>query len=429
MLIPLGILSSAGGASPVSYYIQSLAGAENDSGFGIRLDETQNFYIAGFTQSAGSANGSGLFAKYDSDGNITYQKFFGNSGTNNIGLVGVVNDTTGVYSLGSTSNNGEDLVIAKFNTDGTVNWQRTLGGSGFDFYGNSNAGALDSSGDLYISATVEFFDGSVFDAFLAKYNSSGTIQWQRGLGDSGNQGFGATAIDSSNNIYVAGSTGTDCLLAKYNSSGTIQWQRTLSGASSEAFNSIAVDSSGNIYAAGRTNSSGAGNFDTLLTKWDSSGNLSWQRTLGLTGSDSARSVAVDSSGNVYMTGQLRVPLIQAFIAKYDSSGTLQWQRTFQNVNNLAGLTIDSFGSFYTIGSTNSQDLFFAKLPTDGSLTGTYVLNSENIVYEAMSATGNTPTLTAATSTLTAKTTTLTSATPTFTATTSTLTTHRTDISA
>ena len=110
---------------------------------------------------------------------------------------------------------------------------------------------------------------------------------------------------------TGGAGGADTLLAKYNSSGVIQWQKLLGGTGNEYPGGIAVDGSANVYLAGFTYSNfNSQSGDVLASKWDSSGNLLWQRIFGGTKElpsqyqpvDVANAVAVDNSGNFYFAG-------------------------------------------------------------------------------------------------------------------------------
>jgi hypothetical protein len=163
----------------------------------------------------------------------------------------------------------------------------------------------------------------------------------------------------------------------------------------------------------------------LIAKYNSSGAVQWQRKLGDASVDSvygSHSIALDSSDNAYVcwsngTGQLG-------IAKYNSSGTIQWQRTLTGSNCQGwGVAIDTAGTLYISGSVaiGAKRFLFAKLPSDGSLTGTYSVGGVSLTYAASSLTDSATTLTEATSTLTAATSTLVDAATTLTEATSTLT--------
>jgi hypothetical protein len=168
--------------------------------------------------------------------------------------------------------------------------------------------ALDSSGNIYVAGGTFSQGAGGRDGLLAKYDTNGNLIWQRILGGANNDIFFSVALDSSGNIYVAGYTfsqgagGQDGLLTKYDTNGNLIWQRILGGANNDIFFSVALDSSGNIYVAGYTSSQGAGGQDGLLTKYDTNGNLIWQRILGGASFDIFLSVALDSSGNIYVAG-------------------------------------------------------------------------------------------------------------------------------
>src|SRR6056297_3444863 len=106
--------------------------------------------------------------------------------------------------------------------------------------------------------------------------------------------------------------------------------QTLGGSGEDSGESVAIDLDGNIYVLGYTTSTAASNDDFLLAKYDSSGTIQWQKTLGGSVFGEGYSVAIDSSNNIYAFGRIN-NLSGAFkdaflLAKYDSSGSIQWQR-------------------------------------------------------------------------------------------------------
>ena len=347
---------------------------------------------------------------------------------------------------------GRDAVIAKFDLLGTLQWQRTLGGSGSD---EGRGIAVDSSDNIYITGVT------ANAGLIAKYDKSGSIQWQRSLTGGTTTGY-SVAVDSSDNVYVCGrstaGSGAPLFIAKYNSSGTIQGHRFLGNVSSTHGYSVDVDSSDNVYVFGDTDEAGAGDFDMVIAKYNSSLQIQWVRTLGDTVKEEGYGCAVDNAGNVYVTGQQNTSgtMTSAIVAKYDTSGSIQWQLRLSNPNKAAlgyAIAVDNAGSVYVGGHTNNvdsargydmfivklaasngaitwqrtfgsssferlEDIFvkdncvyactlsgssagnylITKLPADGSLTGTY--SSGTYVYEASSLTSATSGLTDAASTFT-----------------------------
>lgn len=231
--------------------------------------------------------------------------------------------------------------------------------------------------------------------------------WISTFGGSGDDRGNALAVDPLGGVYfcgqspIRGTGGDDALLTKYNNSGGIEWQRLLGGTGNERGRVVAVDASRNVYVAGLTTSAGAGYDDALIAKYNSAGALQWQRTLGGTGYENAYAMGIDSSNNVYVIGATLVggPSYDVLIAKYNSAGTLQWQRVLGIAANGEygyGIAVDSAsGHFYITGFTTSVgaggwDAFVAKFPVSGSGIGTFGIWT----YQES-------TLTAATSNLTA----------------------------
>ena len=135
------------------------------------------------------------------------------------------------------------------------------------------------------------------------------------------EGRGIANKASSGNIYVTGGTyggldsntssgGQDIFLVKYNSDAEKQWTRQLGSSSNDAGRGVAVDSNNNIYVTGTTAGgldgyTNSGEQDIFLVKYDLNGNKLWTRQLGTSASDIAHGVAVDSSNNIYVTGETR----------------------------------------------------------------------------------------------------------------------------
>ena len=366
-------------------------------GRGVEVDSSGNVYVCGYNSSIGQGSHEIYLVKYNSSGVIQWQRSLGGT-SSDYGHGLALDSSGGLYIGGFTSSAGQggnDMMIAKYNSSGAIQWQRTLGSSGNDQGLNV---ATDSSDNVYLCGTSATSGAGMEELIIAKYNSSGTIQWQRRLGGSANDVAYGVATDSSDNVYVCGSTrsnssNTDMIIAKYNSSGTIQWQRLLySSSGSDIARRITTDSSGNVYISGHTNSIGQGNADLLIAKYNTSGTLQWQRIIGGTGAEYGYGIAVDSSGGVYFGGS-GGSSADIFLAKYNSSGVIQWQRYLTyDWDSLYDLTIDDSGSLYFTGGVVT-----AKLPTDGSLTGTY----GSYTYAAASLTEAASTLTSSSSSFTA----------------------------
>jgi len=388
-LIRLGFWA-ASGAGSASYWLSLLGGTGSDYAWGIATDSGNNSYAGGHSYTGSSDDF--LIAKRDSDGAIGWQRNLGSSGKDQCFSV-AIDSADNAYFAGVTNSigaGGDDAIIAKYNSAGVIQWQRVFGGSNTE---QAYSVATDSSNNVYIAGITTTTGGRSDDYLLVKYNSGGTLQFQKSY-HSGGEKAEAVGVDSSDNVYLIGDGGT---LVKTNNAGTIQWQRKLDGVLRGK--GISFDSSDNVFVAYEYNPSGK---DFLLAKYNSSGSLQWQRTLTGASDEISQAVTVDSFGNCYVFGSTASEGVNAngfLAAKYSSAGVIQWQRVLGSSGNDFGYgaSIDSDNNLHLVGRTSSagtgsNDFFHAKLPNDGSLTGTYELDSVNFVYAAS-------TLTAATSTL------------------------------
>ena len=420
----------------VNYWLATLGGASNDFGEGVTTDSAGSIYTGGYTNSSGAGSSDFSIVKYNTNGIVQWQRTLG--GVNDDRGFSVKTDSSlNVLIVGQTSSGIPSVILAKYNTSGTLQWQRLLSDANFQ---SAKAVSTDSSGDVYLAGWATP-PSNIPNFLVAKYNTSGTLQWQRTLGGADNDQANGISLDSSGNSYLAGEVSSgavgskDLGLAKYNTSGTIQWQRVLQGGGSDFGASVAVNSSGDSFVTGRSTSSGFGDFDLLLAKYNTSGTIQWQRVLGGAAGEFPWSVALDSLGNAYVSGQTSSSgpgSASIFMAKYNTSGTIQWQRTLGGAgfDMSSSITLNPNDEIVITGNTTTtgvagNDLFLAKLPNDGSLTGTYILDGVNITYASSSLTTGTSAYTSATSSLTDSAGALTSSTSTLTDASSSLTSHLT----
>jgi hypothetical protein len=355
--------------------------------------------------------------------------------TTTIGARGVATFGSSVYVTGD---NGTQMINAKYNSNGSVNWQRGLDNSTSTTSDIPRGAAVDSSGNLYGCGYRTIY----------KYNSSGSIQWQKNVtsattttiwrsievdssgniyviraGDLGPSGsfvlykisstpaitwqksitavYGwylsdsAVSVDSSGNVYVVATENNGmgigyAVLMKFNSSGTIQWSRKINDVVGiGAAHSVIVDSADNVYVSWSFNP------NAYITKFNSSGTEQWTRSINLGDTTGLVGVSIDSSNNIYFTGQFTSTNIRTFIVKYNSSGTIQWQRSIRATLTAGGSNRNLSSTACSVDSTNGQialsgildtEFFAARLPIDGSKTGTYTLGLYTIFYAASSQT-------------------------------------------
>ncbi|KKM74683.1 hypothetical protein LCGC14_1397870 [marine sediment metagenome] len=334
-----------------------------DYGFGVAVDSLNNVYLAGYTRSFGAGSYDMVLVKYNYSGVHQWNRTWGGS-NEDYGRRVAVDSSDNMYLAGSTRSFGagsSDMVLVKFDSSGVQQWNRTWGGSDDDY---GSGVAVDSSDNVYLAGGTRSFGAESYDMVLLKYDSSGVQQWYR-IWDGGDADYcRGVAVDSSDNVYLAGETGSfgagsyDMVLVKYDSSGVQQWYRIWGGIDYDFGRGVAVDSSDNVYLAGYTHSFGAGSSDMVLVKYDSSGLQQWNRTWGGSGHEEAHGVAVDSSDNVYLAGENNTYGAghgDMALVKHDSSGVQQWNRIWggSGPDYGYGVVVDSSDNVYLAGYTHS----------------------------------------------------------------------------
>jgi len=245
--------------------------------------------------------------------------------------------------------------------------------------------ASTNSGDIYIIGYTfgdldENTNQGAFDIFFVKYNSYGVKQWTKLIGTSGDDIGSGIALDSSENIYITGSTSSnfegytnqgnqDIILLKYNSSGVKQWTKQIGTSGNERGESVIIDNSGNIYVTGWTQggldgNTNQGSEDIFLIKYNSSGVKQWTKQIGTSNQDFGHGVITDNSGNIYITGLTTGGLDgntnqggqDIFLLKYNSSGVKQWTQQIGTSGSDRGdeLVVDSADNIFITGYTGGE---------------------------------------------------------------------------
>jgi hypothetical protein len=321
---------------------------------------------ADFNPGSGTANlidGGSFVARYSSTGSYLWAFQLGVTandlaldGSGDIVVTGSFSGTvdfnpgTGHANLTSTESSrrvySDDIFVARYSSSGSYLWAFKAGATSGE---GTQSVAVDGSGNVIVTGwfngTVDFNPGSGTnnltsvggsDAFVAKYSSTGAYSWAFRVGSTlGDQGM-AIAVDGSGNVVVTGEfrgtvdfdpgTGTAALtsagtvanyfIARYSSTGGYLWAFSpiASGGPTYA-NTVAIDGSGDIYLTGGFNSSfGANDFDPgtgtvsftgiagFVAKYTPSGSYVW--AFAIMDTTFGRAIAVDGSGDIYITGDL-----------------------------------------------------------------------------------------------------------------------------
>jgi len=413
----------------------------------ILVDESGNVHIIGFFQgtidldpsgstaeyTAGNGNQDVFLVKYNSSQSYLWGFSFGSSeggstddaeiaynlaldGSGNVYVTGYFHSTVDFDPSSSTANistqGGRDIFIVKYNSSGAYQWAKGLGGSSTD---NGKGITVDNSGNVYVtgsfmgtadfdpsSSTANLTSAGGYDMFLAKYNSSGTYVWAKGIGSTSTEVGTRIKANSSGDVIVTGyfrgtvdfdpSSSTtnltsngyeDVFFAKYNSSGEFQWVKSFGSSYGDWPYDIVLDGTDNIYLCGifkgetdfdpSSSTATISNYsnehdDVFFGKYDSSGNYVWAKGLANQTSSELRGIALDALGNVYIGGAYNDYTFDAdpsnssenltnsgsadiFFGKYNSSGNFVWAEKIGSSNGeyCRALAVSSAGEIYLGG--------------------------------------------------------------------------------
>ena len=333
--------------------------------WGLDTDTYGNVYVTGGMAQAG-AGYQGLFiAKFNQGGVLQWIKEIASSSFGNI--VKVSGGNLIVFGTYYDPSNGVGLKTT-CSVNGVISAKKGLPSSGNSIY--LNYSAIDSSSNVY--AGGEYVEGSYasYGLYTVKYDSSGTIVWQKLLYNVSSSKD--VAVDSNGNVYNVGNSSAGMAFIKYNSSGSLQWQKAITNntyPSNHASTGLAIDSSDNVYVSGSVQAIVGGSpYLLFISKFNSAGTLQWQRMIDSVSANWSK-ITIDTSNNIYVTGA-------NFIAKYNSSGVIQWQRSLTNASYMGAIKWQN-NSIYISGSNTG---LVAKLADNGSGTGTYTANGVSYTY-------------------------------------------------
>lgn len=196
----------------------------------------------------------------------------------------VVCGTTATYGSGS-----DDVYVLKINSTGALTWSTVIGTAGVNEAGREVQQTSD--GGYIVAGYTDGSGTSFYDVYLIKLNSAGTVQWKKTYGGS-SYDFAYTVQQTTDGGFVLGATTNsfgagnwDAYLIKTDASGTLQWSKTYGMSGEDRVQCARQTTDGGYILCGRSSSFGAGNFDATLHKTDANGNLQWTKGYGGSGDD------------------------------------------------------------------------------------------------------------------------------------------------
>lgn len=371
-------------------------GNKMDRAKGVGLDGAGNVYVAGTSYGSGTKEDFAAI-KYNPDGVQQWVSRYNRPGNYNENSAAMAVDASGnVYITGSTGWSYYDGLTVKYDSAGVLRWAVTYigpGGKTDRFYDI----AVDDSGNVYVTGFAYIASGNS-DYVTIKYNSAGSQQWAatyNGYG-SGNDAAYAIAVDDSGNVYVTGyayggsASSSNYATIKYNSAGVRQWVAHYDGPENDRDHAyaLAIDASGNAYVTGTSRRvKGDSQTDDMATvKYNSAGEQQWVARYNSPSDlrDGAQAIAVDESGNAYVTGWSWISYTDANCVyatiKYDSEGVDQWVANYDGpigkYDVPYDIALDARGGVYVIGqsdATSTTDADYATVKYDSTGTQKWVM--------------------------------------------------------
>lgn len=224
--------------------------ANEDFPLGITLDPAGNIYMYGYADNTTSgANYYATIVKFNSSGVYQWHKFLNSAGTD--AFTGVSFDSSlNVYAVGQYNQTTEsDGLIVKFDTNGNILFQKNY------FSGTASQVFIDGkveTNNLYVCGYTQANSTAGKDAYIAKLDLNGNYVWQKTLTSNFGIQFNLLYLNSGD-IYVAGEYNNEILLLKYDNNGNILWQRRLynssASAGTESVNFIEINNNRLLIAA------------------------------------------------------------------------------------------------------------------------------------------------------------------------------------
>ena len=364
-------------------FVKTFGGTKNDVFNSVVATSDGGYAVLGYTQSndfdiSDKTNESFdfLLMKFSSDHVLLWSKTYGGSDDDRAAdLIATKDGGFALFGFSKSSdfdvaNNAgaQDFWMIKTTFDGTISWQKTFGFSGADT-GNSLIQTADDcfliTGVLDVTAsngqgnskTTEKHAGG--DVWVIKLNNNGELVWSRYFGGSfTDTPFGVVETENNNYIIAASSDsedfnisnnkGTyDFWLFKVSSTGDLLWEQSFGGSEIDEPRGITSTDDGNFVVVGDTRSADKdvstnnGGADLWMIKITTEGNLLWEKTLGGSSFDAARSISKTQDGGFVISGNSR-SLDQGFInkgqndgwvLKVDNNGSLLWQQFIGGTEN------------------------------------------------------------------------------------------------
>jgi hypothetical protein len=406
-----GLAADPGGATGAPRFGVAFGGLATDAPRDVAVDGDGNVAVAGYFEGEATFGALGartpagksdaFVARLAASGAPSWVQTFGAArddvangvaidGKGNVAVTGNFLDTLTLGQGTAKAAGSDDIYVARFSPDGTPDWVWTAGGIESD--GGNTIAAHPQGGWVVAGSfmgkaelgphTFKSLGGP--DAFLARLADSGEVMWALQLGGTYADTIVRVVTDPAGSIYVlgqfadkanfggeilqaAGNAGVDVAIAKYDPSGKHLWSTRFGNPLDDAAHGLAVDPAGNVVVTGsfektitigQDTFTATGESDVYVARFTTDGALQWAKAWGSTREDIGHGVAMDASGNAFVTGWFQETIDvgapealtskgnkDVLLLKLDPAGRTLWARGFgdRDHDQSRGIAVDGKG--------------------------------------------------------------------------------------
>ncbi|MEF3254199.1 MAG: hypothetical protein K6348_01330, partial [Deferribacterales bacterium] len=366
------------------FWAKTYGGGKQDWLHSMQQTQDGGYIVTGYTYSFGAGNADSIIIKLDTYGFRQWVNTYGGSKDDATSFIQQTTDK-GYIAAGYTKSFGEgeiDFLVMKISSEGYIVWAKTYGGVKDDI---SYSAQITHDGGYIIVGTTSSFGAGDYDILIVKIDSNGKLEWAKTYGGSNYERAYSIQPTTDNGYVVAGYTKSfgagdyDALVIKLNSEGNVSWAKTYGGGKDDRALSMQQITDKGYIVAGMTASFGAGNWDAFVAKLNSDGNVFWAKTYGGSKDDWAFSIQKTTDGGYIAEGTTKSFSegdADALILKIDSNGAISWARAYGgSKNDFAQYVQQTVNGDYIVGADTESfgegysDFLIIKLNSNGNIPG------------------------------------------------------------